>query len=314
MRSDLEQTYRDLRPYAFAIAYRMLGSVSEAEDIVQEMFLRMGQDDEAEIRSPKAYVATVTSRLAIDHLRSARARRESYFGPWLPEPVVDGAVGSSGADVTGPAELADSLSMAFLVVLESLNPVERAVFLLHDVFSFGYDEIAAMVDKSEGNCRQVASRARRRVQDEQPRFDPSREQRNELAARFFDACQGRDLAGLVSMLAEDAVFYGDGGTKGTGLNRPIYGRDGILAVLDTLFRQGERLGIVAEMVTVNGQPGAKFFDQEHRLINVISVDICDGAVQAVRSVVNPDKLAHLGPLSPIGRRGHSPDWSDAAVD
>jgi RNA polymerase sigma-70 factor (ECF subfamily) len=134
-----------------------------------------------------------------------------------------------------------------------------------------------------------------------------------LASRFFDACQGRDLARLVTMLAEDAVLDGDGGTKGTGLNRPIYGRDNILAVLDTLFRQGERLGIVAELVTVNGQPGAKFFDPEHRLINVMSVDICDGAVQSVRSIVNPDKLAHLGPLSPIGRRGHSPDWSDSSA-
>jgi RNA polymerase sigma-70 factor, ECF subfamily len=314
MRSDLEQTYRDLRPYAFAIAYRMLGSVSEAEDIVQEMFLRMGQDDDAEIRSPKAYVATVTSRLAIDHLRSARTRRESYFGPWLPEPVVDETVAGSGTDVIGTVELAESLSMAFLVVLESLNPVERAVFLLHDIFGFEYGEIAAMVDKSEANCRQVASRARKRVQDERPRFDSSREQRDALAARFFDACQGRDLTGLVSMLAEDAAFYGDGGTKGTGLNRPIYGRDNLLAVLDTLFRQGERLGIVGELVTVNGQPGAMFFDQEHRLINVISLDIFDGVVQSVRSVVNPEKLTHLGPLSPIGRRGQSPDWSDAPVD
>lgn len=310
MRSDLEQTYRDLRPYAFAIAYRMLGSVSEAEDIVQEMFLRMGQDDDAEIRSPKAYVATVTSRLAIDQLRSARVRRESYVGPWLPEPVVDGTAPSSGADVTGPAELADSLSMAFLVVLESLNPVERAVFLLHDVFDFEYGEIAAMVEKSEANCRQIASRARRRVQDEQPRFEPSRKQRDELATRFFAACQGHDLAALVGMLAEDAVFYGDGGTKGTGLNRPIFGRNNVLAVLDTLFRQGERLGVLGEPATVNGQPGVKFFDPERRLINVVTVDVFDGAVQAVRSVVNPDKLAHLGPLSPIGRRGHTPDWSD----
>jgi RNA polymerase sigma-70 factor (ECF subfamily) len=289
----------------------MLGSVGEAEDIVQETFLRMAQDDDAEIHSPKAYVATVTSRLAIDHLRSARVRREAYFGPWLPEPVVDEAGGGFGADVAGPAELADSLSMAFLVVLESLNPVERAVFLLHDIFGFEYGEIAAMVDKSEANCRQVASRARRRVQAGEPRFDPSRAQRNELAARFFDACQGRDLAGLVSMLAEDAVFYGDGGTEGTGINRPIYGRDKIVAVLDTLFRQGERLGIQGAFVTVNGQPGIMFFDQEHRLINVVSLDIFDDAVQAIRSVVNPDKLAHLGPLSPIGRRGHSPDWSDA---
>ena len=302
MTGALERMYRELRPYAFAIAYRMLGSVSEAEDVVSEAFLRLTQAGEGPIASPKAYLATVTTRLAIDQLRSARARRESYFGPWLPEPLLDASTGDPGSDVAAAAEIADSLSMAFLLVLETLTPVERAVFLLHDVFGYEYGEVAAIVAKSEANCRQLATRARRHVQAGRPRFEASREQRDRLAERFFAACQGRDVEGLVGMLAADAVLYGDGGTKGTGINRLIHGRDDIARMLDTWFRQGERLGVRAELVTINGQPGARFLDGNGRLVNVIGLDIAAGAVQAVRSVINPDKLAHLGPLSPIGRR------------
>jgi RNA polymerase sigma-70 factor (ECF subfamily) len=305
VRSDLDQVYRDLRPYAFAIAYRMLGSVSEAEDVVQDAFVRLAQAGGERIRSRKAFVATITTRLAIDELRSARARRESYFGPWLPEPVLD----DDAPDAAAAAETADSLTMAFLVVLETLTPLERAAFLLHDVFGYDYAEIAAVVDRSEASCRQLASRARRRVHDGKPRFEASREQRDRLAARFFAACQGRDMDGLVELLAADAAFYGDGGTKGAGVNRPIYGRENVAKLLGTLFRQGERLGIQAEFVTINGQPGAKFLDPQGRLINVISLDIADGTVQAVRSIVNPDKLSHLGPLSPIGRRSSTAGWA-----
>jgi RNA polymerase sigma-70 factor (ECF subfamily) len=302
----LEEMYRDLRPYAFAIAYRMLGSVSEAEDVVSEAFLRLTQAGEEAIAAPKAYLATVTTRLAIDQLRSARARRESYLGPWLPEPVLDSGTGGAGADVAAAAETADSLSMAFLLILETLTPVERAVFLLYDVFGYEYAEIAAIVRKSEANCRQLGSRARRHVQARRPRFEASREQRDRLAKRFFAACQGRDIEGLVGMLAADAVLYGDGGTKGTGINRLVHGRDDVAAMLGNWFRLGERLGIRAELVTINGQPGARFLDPGGWLVNVIGLDIADGAVRAVRSVINPDKLAHLGPLSPIGRRtaGH----------
>ena len=305
MRSDLDQVYRDLRPYAFAIAYRMLGSVSEAEDVVQDAFVRLAQAGDERIRSRKAFVATITTRLAIDELRSARVRRESYFGPWLPEPLLD----DEAPDVAAAAETADSLTMAFLVVLETLTPLERAAFLLHDVFGYDYGEIAAVVDKSEASCRQLASRARRRVHDDKPRFEASREQRDRLAERFFAACQGRDMDGLVELLAADAAFYGDGGTKGTGVNRPIYGRENVAKLLSTLFRQGERLGIRAELVTINGQPGAKFLDPQGRLINVISLDIADETVQTVRSIVNPDKLTHLGPLSPVGRRSGIGGWA-----
>jgi RNA polymerase sigma-70 factor (ECF subfamily) len=305
VRSDLDQVYRDLRPYAFAIAYRMLGSVSEAEDVVQDAFVRLAQAGDEHIGSHKAFVATVTTRLAIDELRSARARRESYFGPWLPEPLLDDGT----QDVDTVAETADSLTMAFLVVLETLTPLERAAFLLHDVFGYDYGEIAAIVGKSEANCRQLASRARRRIHDDKPRFEASREQRDRLAARFFAACQGRDMDGLVELLAADAALYGDGGTKGTGVNRPIYGRDNVVRFLDAWFRQGARLGVQAEFVTINGQPGAKFLDLQGRLINVISVDIADGTVQTIRSVINPDKLTHLGPLSPIGRRSNTGSWA-----
>ena len=309
MTETLEQAYRDLRPYAFAIAYRMLGSVSEAEDVVSDAFLRLAQAGPEPIESPKSYLATITTRLAIDQLRSARARRESYAGPWLPEPLLGGGAEDLSADVAAAAEMSDSLSMAFLVVLETLTPLERAVFLLHDVFGYGYDEVAEIVQKSEANCRQLASRARRHVQAGRPRFEASREQRDRLAERFFAACQGRDIQGLVSMLAADAALYGDGGAKGPGINRPIHGRDDVARMLATWFRQGQRLDIRMELVAVNGQPGARFLDPRGRLVNVISLDITDGAVQTVRSVINPDKLAHLGPLSPIGRRSASPDWS-----
>src|SRR3954471_2340247 len=192
--------YEQLRPLSFASAYRMLGSVAEAEDVVQEAFLRLHRTKDVE--HPKAFLTTVTTRLAIDQLRSARARRETYPGPWLPEPVVTDA---------RPDD--DSVSMALLVTLESLTPVERAVFLLHDVFDYGYDEIAEIVGKSRENCRQLALRARRHVDARRPRFEPSREQREALAARFFDAVRDGDLDGLVALLADDATMTGDGGGK-----------------------------------------------------------------------------------------------------
>ena len=314
MTRDLEQTYRDLRPYAFAIAYRMLGSVSEAEDTVQDAFLRLVQaDGPGDLRSPQAYIATVTTRLAIDRLRSARSRRETYVGPWLPEPVLDAQLSGLGPDASESVELADSLSMAFLVVLESLSPPERAVFLLHDVFGYEYDEVATMVGKSEANCRQLASRARRRVHAERPRFTASREERERLAESFFAACRRGDMDGLVELLADDAVLYGDGGARGAGINRPIYGRDGVATMLGSWFRRLTQLGIRPVPVTVNGQPGAKFLDPEARLVNVITLDIADGTVQTIRSVINPDKLGHLGELSPLGLRRQTTDGpADAA--
>ena len=288
-------TFESLRPLMFSIAYRMLGSVSEAEDTVQEAFLRYQRalDSGEEIESPKAYVSAIVTRLAIDELRSARVRRERYVGQWLPEPLLT----DEEADPAAQAEQADSLSMAFLLVLERLSPVERAVFLLHDVFAYGYDEIAAIVGKSEANCRQLASRARRHVESEKPRFEASRRERDELAARFFAAASEGDLDGLVEMLAADVVVYGDGGGKAPQWVRPIAGADRVGRLFVTLGRQMAELGVTAALREVNGQPGAVVLDSDGQVVNVFSLDIVDGAVQTVRSVINPDKLQHVGPVA-----------------
>jgi RNA polymerase sigma-70 factor (ECF subfamily) len=290
------EIYQRLRPLMFSIAYRMLGSVSEAEDIVQEAFLRYHTAQaRGEIDSPKAYLSAVTTRLCIDHLRSARARREAYVGEWLPEPLLTG----EAADPPGHAEQTDSLSMAFLLVLERLSPVERAVFLLHDVFSYGYDEIARIVGKSADNCRQLALRARRHVAEHKPRFEASRSKREELAARFFSAVGGGNMDDLVSMLAADVVVYGDSGGTSPSWPRPIVGRDRVARLMAGLSSQIRQLGITATRVEINGQPGAAFLDQAGRLTNVFVLDIADGHVQTVRSVINPDKLHHLGRLADL---------------
>ncbi|QEC49877.1 RNA polymerase sigma-70 factor [Baekduia soli] len=296
----LTELHPQLRPLAFAIAYRMLGSVAEAEDVVQEAMLRLHRELRAgtAIESPKAYVSAITTRLAIDALRSARRRREAYAGPWLPEPVVTDAAG----DVAGSAELADSLSMAFLVVLERLSPVQRAVFLLHDVFDYGYDEVAAIVGKSAGNCRQIAVRARRRIADERPRFEPSRAARDDLADRFFAAAGQGDLEGLIALLAADAVFTGDGGGNATAFPRPIDGRDRVARLLVGIFRKGAAIGARLEPAQVNGQPGGLVRDAGGALVNTLVLDIADGLVVGVRSQINPEKLAHLGPVSDLARR------------
>jgi len=301
------EIYQRLRPLMFSIAYRMVGSVSEAEDIVQEAFLRYhaGPAQQAGIGSPKAYLSAVTTRLCIDHLRSARAHREAYPGPWLPEPLLTGPA----ADPAGQAEQADSLSMAFLLVLERLSPVERAVFLLHDVFSYGYAEIARIVGKSTGNCRQLALRARRHVTDHKPRFEASRSKREELAARFFSAVAHGNMDDLVSMLAADVVVYGDGGGTGPSWLRPIAGRDRVARLIAGLSSQIRQLAITARPTEINGQPGAMFLDPAGRLINVFVLDIADGQVQTIRSVINPGKLRHLGQLADVAdlrRQLHTP--------
>jgi RNA polymerase sigma-70 factor, ECF subfamily len=299
MTVDTAEVFEELRPLLFSIAYRMLGSVAEAEDIVQETFVRFQRavEDGTEIESPKAYLAATTTRLAIDHLRSARVRRERYVGTWLPEPLVT----DPEPEAAQHAETADSLSLAFLVVLESLSPVERAVFLLREVFDYGYDEIARVVGKSEDNTRQLAVRARRRVEERRPRFEASRRQRDELARRFFAAVDTGDTDGLVSMLAADVVLYGDGGGKAPAIPRPIYGREHVGLVLAAWVGQGRRAGLVLEPVEINGQPGARVLDAERRLVNVLSLDIADGVVQSVRSIINPEKLAHLGPVADARR-------------
>ena len=302
--------YADARPLIFSIAYRMLGSVSEAEDVVQEAFVRFQRavNEEQEIESAKAYLSAVTTRLAIDHLRSARVRREQYVGPWLPEPLVGEAV----PDVAEHAETADSLSLAFLVLLETLSPVERAVFVLHDVFGYGYDEIAKIVGKSEDNCRQLAVRARRRVEERKPRFEASREKREELANRFFEAVERGDMDALVRLLAADVAVYGDGGGHPAvpSWPRPIFGRERVTHLLLGLGAQRNELGVIGRRTEINGQPGAVFLDPDGRVINVLALDIVDGVVQTIRSIINPEKLRHLGPLADVrglisGRRSRT---------
>src|SRR5215218_2670159 len=256
-----EKEFDELRGSAFAIAYRMLGGVSEAEDVVQEGFLRLHRAREGgeRIESPRAYLSTVVSRLALDHLRSARVRRETYVGEWLPEPLVP----SADDDPAHKAEMADSLSLAFLVVLESLSPEQRAAFLLHDVFDEPYDRIAEIIGTSAQNARQLATRARRHVQERRPRFEASREQREELATRFFAAAEEGDLEGLEQLLAHDVVFRGDGGGKAPAAARAVHGRARVARTLMAWLRAGARLrGLTSRREEVNGQPGALFFDRE----------------------------------------------------
>jgi RNA polymerase sigma-70 factor (ECF subfamily) len=293
------ESFESLRPMLFSLAYRMLGSVAEAEDVVQEAFLRQQRAvrQGTEVESPKAFLSAIVTRLSIDQLRSAWARREVYVGEWLPEPLLTDD--DPRIDPAQHAEQADSLSLAFLVLLEQLTPVERAVFLLHDVFGYGFDEIAEIVGKSPDNCRQLAVRARRHVSEQKPRFEASREERERLAAGFFDAVTDGDVDGLVELLAADVVVYGDGGGKAPSWPRPIVGRERVSALFAGLGRQMAELGITLEPHDVNGQPGALVLDAERQITNVFSLDIADGVVQTIRSVINPDKLRHLGPVADV---------------
>jgi RNA polymerase sigma-70 factor (ECF subfamily) len=307
--------FEELRPVGFAVAYRMLGSVSEAEDIVQEAFLRLHNTlaGGERIESPRAYLSTVVTRLCIDHLRSARARRETYVEA-LPEPLVgepgaavplvpaSGPAGAAGGDPASHVEMADSLSLAFLVLLESLSPEQRAAFLLREVFDYPYDQIAAIVATSEDNARQLVVRARRHVEQRRPRFEPSRERRERLARRFFAAAQDGDLGALEELLAHDVTMHGG------GLPQPIQGRVRVARTLRAGMRATTRLGGVSlREVSVNGQPGAMMFDPSERLIAVLALDIAEGGqIQTVTSVIDADKLRHLGPLAdlgPLGGRG-----------
>jgi RNA polymerase sigma-70 factor (TIGR02957 family) len=289
--------YTEYRPLMFSIAYRMTGSVTDAEDIVQEAFLRASKapaSQDGGVESPKAYLATVTTRLAIDHLRSARVRRESYVGTWLPEPLIEAAE-------PGPAELAetsDSLSMAFLVLLESLAPAERAIFLLREVFGYDYGEIAEITSKTEAACRQVFTRARRRIDEGKPRFETSRAEGEELTALFLAAASGGDMTSLLERLAPDVLFYGDSGGMGEStFIAPVVGRDKVAEVVRVQIERTLQLGASVRPVWVNGQPGVLALDADDNLIAVIAFDVLDGQIQAIRVVANPEKLRHIGPIS-----------------
>jgi RNA polymerase sigma-70 factor (ECF subfamily) len=292
------------RPLLFSIAYGMTGSVGDAEDIVQDAFLGLTRARQAgtTVTDPKAYLTTAVTRLGMNYLRSARVRREMYVGDWLPEPVV---VPADGPGPVEHAELADSLSMAFLVLLEALSPVERAVFMLREVFEYGYPEVAAITGKTEVNCRQIFARARQRLAGQLRAAAPPparREESEELARKFFEAAAGGDMDALLGMLAPDVVLHGDGGGKAQVSPRPPVGRQGVLRLLVGLFRRGRILGASLRLAWVNGRPGAVVYDAEGRVVSVFELDAADGAVQAIRVVVNPDKLAHLGPVSDLALR------------
>jgi RNA polymerase sigma-70 factor (TIGR02957 family) len=293
--TDRERLLEELRPVAFGIGYRMLGSVSEAEDVVQEALLRVHRalDAGEQIASPRAFVATVTTRLAINELRSARVRREQYVGEWLPEPIIT----DGDDDPAQHAETADSLSLAMLALLESLSPEQRAVLLLHDVFDYEYPQIAAIVGKNEDNVRQLATRARRHVQQRRPRFQTTREQRDELARRFFSAAERGDLAGLEALLAHDVELTGDGGGKVPALARSVRGRSRVARTVITWVRQVIGLpGVSLRPVEVNGGPGALLLDGQQQLIGVCALDVAGGQITSISGIVNPDKLTHLGPV------------------
>jgi RNA polymerase sigma-70 factor (ECF subfamily) len=298
--SENGELFDNLRPLLFSIAYRMLGSVTEAEDIVQESFVRYEgalSSRRGPIESPKAYLTAIATRLSLNHLRSARTRREVYIGDWLPEPLLTDETALDGARYV---EESDTLSMSFLLVLERLKPVERAVFLLHDVFDFGYPEVAEIVGKTEANCRQLAARARQHITVERTRFEPSEHRREQLAERFFDAVSGRgDIQDLVDLLAADVVAYSDGGGKVPAARRAVYGRERVAQVLTYFAGAAQQLDVRMERTHVNGQPGALFLDDGGRVISVMLLDVADDQIQAVRSIVNPDKLVHVGPTADV---------------
>jgi RNA polymerase sigma-70 factor (ECF subfamily) len=284
---ELRETHDELRSYLFAIAYRMLGSVAQAEDVVQEAFLRYHQAD-VQAESPKAYLTTVTTRLALDELRSARARREVYPGQWLPEPLVED-------EALRHAETADSLSLAFLHLLEKLSPVERAVFLLREVFDYPYDEVARIVRKSPDNCRQILARAHRHIEEGRRRFDVSREEREEVASRFLAAWEEGDTERLIELLAPDATVYGDGGGKAPSMPAPLVGAERVAKALIGWGRDALERGMTYRAGRVNGDPGVVFYDPDGRPVWVSALEIADGVVVTIRSILNPDKLAHVPP-------------------
>ena len=286
------EEFERLRPLLFSIAYRILGSVSEAEDAVQETWLRYAAFP-AQPTSAKAFLSAVVTRISIDVLRSARVRREEYVGQWFPEPLLTDPY----QDPERSAELADSVSMAALLLLERLSPLERAVFVLREVFGFGFAEVAAAVGRSEAACRQLAVRARRHMDTGRPRFEADRRERDELAARFFDALAEGDVDGLRELLAADVQMVGDGGGKAPQLARSIVGAGNVARVLTSFFPWLVRIEVTFEPHEVNGQPGAIFRDRDGKVLYAVTLDVLDGQIQTIRSVSNPDKLRHLGPVA-----------------
>ncbi|MGG7575657.1 RNA polymerase sigma-70 factor [Streptomyces sirii] len=286
------EEFEELRPLLFSIAYRILGSVGEAEDAVQETWLRF-DGSSSRPASTKAFLSTTVTRISIDVLRSARVRREEYVGPWLPEPLL----GDPYEDPARSVELADSVSMAALLLLERLSPLERAVFVLREVFAFGFDEVAEAVGRSEAACRQLLVRARGHMAAGRPRFAADRRERQELATRFFDALKNGDVGELQTLLAADVQLVGDGGGKAPQLAKGVMGAQNVARLLGTVFPWLFRIDVTCQPHEVNGQPGAVFRDRDGKVIHALALDVLDGRIQTIRTVVNPDKLGHLGPVA-----------------
>jgi RNA polymerase sigma-70 factor (ECF subfamily) len=284
-------TFDRYRGLLFSVAYRMLGSVADAEDMLQETFIRWQQAGEEEIRSPRAFLVTIVSRLSINQLQSARARREEYVGEWLPEPIVTGM----GSDPLELVRVDESLSMAFLVLLERLTPVERAVFLLREVFEYEYAEIAAVLGESEANCRQILHRAKEHVSRLRPRFQTTQREKSELLERFLTATRSGDLDGLVALLASDVVLYTDGGGKVPSALNPIHGADkvarGALGALKRLLPQN----LAVRVAAINGEPGIVSY-VDGKPYSVLTLEASEGQIVAIYAVSNPDKLGHLAEL------------------
>lgn len=278
-------SFEEQRPGLERLAYRMLGSRADADDILQEAFVRWAREDRHTIDSPRAYLTSVVTRLCIDRKREIDARKETYVGTWLPEPILERA---GGAAADRPAELSESISMAFLYVLERLSPVERAAYLLRQVFGYDYAEISTILEKSEENCRQIVSRAERRVHEGRPRFDAPSAEVSRLSQEFLQACATGDLQGLLRLLADDVVVISDGGGKATAALRPIEGPDHVARFFLGIFRKSPAYGR-AEQVVVNGQPGLAAYLHDE-LVSLFSLDIVDGRIQGIYVMRNPDKL------------------------
>jgi RNA polymerase sigma-70 factor (ECF subfamily) len=289
------EEFKELRPLLFAIAYRILGSVSEAEDAVQETWLRY-EASPTQPTSTKAFLSAVVTRISIDVLRSARFRREEYVGQWLPEPLLTDPY----EDPERSAELGDSVSMAALLLLERLTPLERAVFVLREVFGFDFPEVASAVGRSESACRQLAVRARRHMDAGRVRFEADRREREKLAAKFFDALREGDVEGLRELLAADVQMSWDSGGKAPQWASGIIGAENVARVLASTFPGLVRVEVTLQPHEVNGQPGAIFRDRDNKVIGTLTLDVLDGQIETIRSVVNPDKLGHVGPVADAG--------------
>ncbi len=287
----LAEEFQRYHHFLFSIAYRMLGSASEAEDMIQECYLRSIQASSQEIRSLKSYLTTIITRLCLDHLKSARVQREDYIGPWLPEPLL----------TSNPEELAlqtleqrESLSTAFLILAERLTPYERAVFLLHEAFAYRYEEIAEIIGKSPVNCRQLFHQAKEHLMKNRARFSPSQEEQQRLMERFLSANQQGDMQALVGVLAQDVTLWADGGGKGYAAPYPLPGREQVLRVWNGLLRKSSSWypDVHLTLAQVNGTAGLLVWSKE-TLLSVFTCEVTEGQISALYEVVNPDKLAYM---------------------